>query len=85
MTEEVGVNLVKRIAERLRQQMDNKGGDGGLPLRPVLPFILATAPARLENGCSGTRHKGFSITHGEHLCPETFYAHPYICSSATGH
>lgn len=75
----VGVKLVKRMAERLRQQMDNKGDGGGLSLRPDLPFILVISPVRLGRGCSGIPHKGFSITLREHLFPKPFM---FICTSA---
>lgn len=67
-----GVKLVKRMAERLRQQMDNKRDVGGLPLRPVLPFILVISPVQLGRGWSGTPHKGLSVRLREHLFPKPF-------------
>lgn len=76
---DVGVKLVKRMAEQLRQQMDNKGDDGGLSVRPVLPFILVISPVQHGRGRSGTPHKGFSITLREHLFPKPFM---FICTSA---
>lgn len=75
----VGVELVKRMVERLRQQMDNKGDDDGLSVRPVLPFILVISPVQHGRGRSGTPHKGFSITLREHLFPKPFM---FICTSA---
>ena len=71
------VKLVKRIAERLRQQMDNKGDDGGLPLCRVLPFILVISPVQLESGgaAQGLPTKAFQSRQGSISSPNL------LCSS----
>ena len=71
------VKLVKRIAERLRQQMDNNGDDGGLPLCPVLPFILVISPVQLESGgaAQGLPTKAFQSRRGSISSPNL------LCSS----
>lgn len=82
--QEGGAKLVKRMAERLRQQMDNKGDDGGLPLRHVLPFILFISCAAREGLFRDSPQRLFNHSEGTSL-PQTLYVHQYICSLATGH